>query len=287
MNELGLLNVWWMVREGITVGITEMHDLLQKNGFDPEIMREPSDKECVRRGIDSFHNRRGYNRRVVEKISETQMKAVFGILGINLDKEHENSSYLQNTKVILDKNNGSVSAEGELSEEVLDRVEACRGTYNSDDIRILCKNVIRSCCGVSKRPTGGVYMIPYQFDARIKALNNVLKEVAGGKMASLYCERIYGGDEEKTNAAASVFDDLGKRVEALVKTVSRVTKQVCRMKSKKVQLDEINYLAGMYHEILGNQEAIENFNSLFKYAAEKIEQTIAELTVVPEKSAKL
>lgn len=286
MNELGLLNVWWMVREDIQIGITDMHTVLTKHGFDPEIMHVPSDKECVRRGIDSFHNRRGYNRRVVEKISETPTKAVFGILGISLDKEHENSSYLQNTKVVLDKNNGVVSAEGELSDEVIDRVDSFRGTYNSDDIRMLCKNVILSCCGTSKRPTGGVYMIPYQFDARIKALNEVLKEVAG-KLACLYCERIYGGEEEKNNAAASVFDDLGKRVEVLVKNVSRVTKQVCRMKSKKVQLDEINYLAGIYHEILGNQEAIEGFNMLFKSAAEKIEQTISELTVVPVTSAKL
>jgi len=284
MNELGLLNVWWMVREDISIGIVQMHDILQKYGLDPDMMRVPSDRECVRRGIDSFHNRRGYKRRVVEKISETQNKAVFGILGISLDKEHENSSYIQNTKVILDKNSGTISAEGALSDEVLNKVDNCRGTYNSEDLRTLCKNVVRKCFGVSKRPTGGVYMVPFTFKSKIDALNAVLGEVAGKREACVYVERIFGGEEEKDTAAVSVFDDLNKRLSFLMNSVKNVTKQVCRLKGKNVQMEEIKYIAEVYQNILGKREAIAEFSDVFKTASEKIEEAISNLTIVPEKA---
>ncbi|MCK9154518.1 MAG: hypothetical protein M0P12_00240 [Paludibacteraceae bacterium] len=283
MNELGLLNVWWMVREDINIGVTKMHDILQKYNLDPDMMRVPSDRECVRRGIDSFHNRRGYKRRVVEKISETQNKAVFGILGISLDKEHENSSYIQNTKVVLDKNSGTISAEGTMADEVLNKVDNCRGTYNSEDIRTLCKNVVRKCFGVSKRPTGGVYMIPFVFKNKIDALNSVLGEVAGKREACVYVERIFGGEEEKDTAAVSVFDDLTKRISYLMNSVKNVTKQVCRLKGKTVQMEEIKYIADVYQKILGDRDSILEFGNVFSRASEKIEEVIADLTVCPEK----
>lgn len=272
-----MLNVWWMVREGIKVGVEDAQKILAKYGFSSDTMPVPSDRAFVRRSVDEFHNRRGKDRRVVESVKNTAGYSVFGILALAVDGEAERGEYDQDTKVTLNRSTGSVEAEGVLAAEVLDRVQANRGHFNSLDVRKLCFRVIAACGGVSKRPTGGVYLIPSAYVDQIENLKLCLKELAGG-LAAIYTERIYNGAEEKTIAAGSVYDDLVGRVEIVMKAVKGIGKRAGCLKKQKNNLAEIAMLSDVYRQVLGEQGALNDLSKILQNAEDQISEALIKLT---------
>jgi hypothetical protein len=267
------LNVWWMVREDIKVPIETTVSVADKYGI-RNLLKLPSERTCVRRGIDDFHNRRGAVRRVVEKIRENEASVVFGIMDLHVDKENEQGGYEQDTKVVLDKDSGKVDVTGKLSERVIASIEKNRNNFNSKDIRDLCFSVIRACKGISKRPTGGVYLIPPQFVTQLDMLKLFLKELLGDGTACIYSERIFCGDEEKQYAGESLYQDVMTRVYGLQKRVQAVTKQECRLREHGEDLDGIKELVDAYKDVLGQQEIFEKIAVALDGTAEMIQDAL-------------
>ncbi len=114
----------------------------------------------------------------------------FGVLKMNVDAEARSAEYDQDTTVVLDKKAGTVNAVGVVADVVNEKIAENRGVYNDVDIRALCGSVIRSAGGVSKRPTGGVYVVPALYADKISALKDALKELCGDNPV-IYPERIY------------------------------------------------------------------------------------------------
>jgi len=279
-----MLNGWWMVRRDAKVDIAVAQGVLAKYGLDTSLMNEVTERQSVRRGIDEMHNRRGTKRTVAEKIRETGDVAVFGIL--NLERYvgvcKDTAAYKQNTKVVLDKATGTVTATGLQADEVYERINANKGFYNDADLRRLCYNLVRSIGGVSKRPTGGVYLMPAMFGDKVDALRNALKEMVGD-LAAVYVERIYDGAEERANAATSIADDLMVRATRISDAVKNITKQTCRLQNHKQNVIQLQEMTAMYQGILGEQAALENLTLVLNAASEKIEKAIVETSIAANK----
>lgn len=268
-----LLNVWWMVREDAKVSVDSALATLEKYGIDKDMMAVPTDRVAVRRGIDEMHNRRGKVRRVSEKIRETDTKAVFGILDLHLYPGIDQSAYKQDTKVILDKETGSVEATGILADMVMAKIGENKGVFNDADIRRLCYNVIRECGGISKRPTGGVYLTLPCFTTKIEQLKSAINEMVGNQ-AAIYTERIFNGDMEKETAAASICEDLTSRVNNIVMAVGKINKQGCRLNAHKASVNKLSELMEMYKTVLGEQTLLEELGNTLQTASDKIEEAI-------------
>lgn len=269
-----MLNVWWMVREDAKVSVDVADEILGRYGF-KGLMGEVTERKAVRRGIDELHNRRGNNRRVVERVSEDADKVVFGVLKMNVDAEAQCAEYDQDTTVILDKATGVVNATGAVAEVVNQKIQMNRGVYNDNDIRALCGNVIRLAGGVSKRPTGGVYVVPAFYADKVKALKSALAEMCGDA-AVIYTERIYDGEEERENTAVAVANDLTSRVNLIVTAVGKLKKQTCRIKNHQMALAKVEEITKMYSGILGEQIALKSLTDTLEMASKKIETVLEE-----------
>jgi len=269
-----MLNVWWMVREDTKVNAVKADSILEKFGFSG-FMGDLNERKAVRRGIDELHNRRGKNRRVVERVRETADSAVFGVLKMNIDENSNSAEYDQDTTVVLDKATGTVEATGVMADVVNRKIAENRGVYNGNDLRFLFINVIREAGGICKRPTGGVYLVPAMYADKILSLKAAVLEMCD-KGAVIYTERIYDGEEERSNAAEAVTNDLSGRVNLIVTAVSRIQKLTCRIKSHQDALVKIEELTEMYKTILGEQVGLESLTDTLKAASAKVETILAK-----------
>lgn len=277
---MNMINVYWTISEETKVSVDAAKAILQKHGISTSMMDEVTDRKAVRRGIDKLHNRRvrTSNRRISEKIRENSDIAVFGILHNENHKGIDVTAYKQDTKVVLNKNAGTVEATGEMAGEVLSAIDAQRGTYNDADIRRLCYNLVRSIGGVSKRPSGGIYILPACYADRIDALRLAVNEMVGN-CATVYTERIFDGEEEKKNMATSVSDDIGVRVARIMEAVSKIGKQTCRLNTHKASVGELKELVGMYKNILGEQDALAELSKCLGDAENTIADQIQKVSV--------
>jgi hypothetical protein len=266
-----MLNVYWTIREDAKVSIDAANQILAGFGIGSDMMNEVTDRRAVKRGVDTLHNRkvRGSDRRISEKIRENDKVAVFGVLKCQLYPGIDQSKYAQDTKVKLNKETGAVEVTGEMAQEVTDAIQANRGFYNDEDIRRLCYNVLRSVGAVSKRPSGGIYLLPAIYADKVDALRNAVKALVGNN-ANVYVERVYDGDEERANMADSVADDMTIRVEKIVAAVNAISKQTCRLQTHKSNVQQLRDMTNMYRTLLGDQVRLQELDLALKQAEDKI-----------------
>lgn len=277
---MSMVNVYWTINEDTKVDVATAKAILKKNGIPEKLMNDVTDRKAVRRGIDEMQNRRvrTSNRRIAEKIRENDAVAVFGILHNENHKGIDVTGYKQDTKVVLNKSTGSVEATGAVAGDVLAAINANRGSYNDADIRRLCYNLIRSIGGVSKRPSGGIYLVPSVYMDKIDSLRLAINEMVG-ENAKIFTERIFDGEEEKKNMAVSVSDDIGVRIDRIMQAVSAIGKQTCRLNTHKASVDELKNLVGMYKNILGEQDALKSLSDVLDDAESKVAEKIQEVSV--------
>lgn len=277
MNKM--LNVYWTINETAKVDIGTAKNALASVGLSETLMDEVTDRRAVKRGVDEMHNRRVKtgNRRISEKIRENSNVAVFGILKCH-PLNGETTSYEQDTRVKLNKATGAVEVTGKLADDVLQAIQSNRGVYNDADIRRLCYNLVRSIGGVSKRPSGGVYILPAIFADKIDALRVALKKMVGNN-ASIFVERIYDGDEENKNMAVSVCEDLQIRVGKVLDAVNAISKQTCRLTAHKANILELRTLTDVYKNILGEQDALKTLNDSLVDAENRIADAIEKVSL--------
>lgn len=277
---MNMLNVYWTIREDAKVDVEKAVAILASHGISKSMMDEITDRKAVRRGIDQLHNRRVCTsaRRIAEKIRENEDVAVFGILHNENHKGIDVTAYKQDTKVVLNKETGHVEATGAMAGEVMKAIDANRGTFNDTDIRRLCYNVVRDAGGISKRPSGGIYIIPIGFADKIADLRCAIKEMVGDN-AKIYTERICDGEEENQNMATSVSEDLGVRVDRLIHAVESIGKQTCRLNGHRATLNGLKSLTAMYKNILGEQEALADLSTKLVDAENKIAEQIQKVSV--------
>lgn len=270
------VNVWWTVPEISPVDGQIAHAVLRKYGFSPEEdMPLPSEKAAVSRAAYSFQDRRHKDgRRVTEKAQDNGEKVVYGVLDYT-QKDIDEVSYDQGTKIILDKATGTVNVEGELREEVLRQIDEYRGTLTDDDVRQFLRGVIRKCYGLAKRPTGGIYFVPEQYLEVVENAQKALDRMGLG--AKLYIERIVDGQQERDIVWDSVTDTVTSEIDKVLANAERVEKRVKSVQGYQENLVSLDDLMQVYTDLLGYESEYEELKGKLNAASNRLAGKIRQL----------
>lgn len=266
-------NVWWYV-PGCVIDGEAARKLVVEGGLSKDLLPEPTRHAEVYRATRSVAGRRRKDdKSIAEKVQDNPANLVYGIL--DYDSVGEQAEYEQKTTVRMDKASGSVVVEGARADKVLAAVDAYTGKVTDEDIRMFICNVVRSCHGVSKRPTGGIYFIPAQYVERIEQARNILKAMGIG--AKIYMERVENDLEARQNVWEACEDSIKQQIEQTLEAVERIEKRASSVKSKQAKLDELNELMSVYSNLLGEEAKYEGVKERLEAAA----------TVVSEKMVKI
>lgn len=272
-------NVWWTCPEVIR-DASAVQNALTKFGFNKDDIPLPSRRTEISRACYSFQNRQGKsNRRVTEKASDNVNFVTYGIL----DREQEETDkvgFSQHTTIRLDKSTDEVKVEGSLSAEVMGAINIYSQKITDDDIRYFLRRIIRTCFGVAKRPTGGIYFVPDKFSHVIKDTQKVLDELNTG--ARLYVEGVVNGVQERQNVWASVEEEIEGRLTETLSAVERIERRTSSVKDHEEKLKGVKGLMDVYVGLLGEE-------AKYQGIAEKIEEAVktvgAKLSVIQKGTA--
>ncbi len=271
-NAFGI-NVWWTVPEAKKEG-TIAQALLEKYGFDENMLPMPSRRTEVSRAATSFQNRRSRdNRRVTEKAADSSQYVVYGIL--DRGQKGEKVDYHQTTTIKFEKQSEVVNVEGTLKNEFMERLKSYRGKITDDDVRSFLREVITMSMGIPKRPSGGMYFIPGQFADTIERAQDFLDELNMG--AKLYTERIMDGSQERANVWGSFEDAVDSKIEQTLKAVSRVEKRVSSINNHQSTIKELEGLMEVYSDLLGDSEQYEAISEKLNEAADEVAGKMSNL----------
>ena len=281
-QEFGV-NVWWHLPETSLNGI-RAQTIISKHGFKADDLTLPSRQVEVSRAAYSFQNRQGKsNRRVTEKANNTAQTITYGIL--DREQEGDQISFAQHTTVRLNKDNGSVTVEGSLSEAFEKALAEYQGQVTEEDLRNFLGGIIRKCCGVAKRPSGGIYFVPARFVGILKQAQTAILEF--NSLARLYVEEIVNNTETRQNVWETVEADVEGRVAEAVAALGRIERRVSAVTTQKDNIQEAKELMQVYQNLLGEEAKYESLSEKLNEAEQAVARKMSELmpdgnlTVVP------
>jgi hypothetical protein len=219
-------------------------------------------------------------------VTDNHSTLAYGIL--DYGQTGEVGEYEQKTTVRMDKESGSVVVEGAKADKVMAAVDAYTGKVTDEDIRRFILNVVHSCHGVSKRPTGGIYFIPAQYTERIEAARNVLR--AMGQGAKIYKEEVVNDVEARQNVWEACEDSIKQQLEQTLEACERIERRASSVRSKRAKLDELTEMMEVYTDLLGEEAKYEGvrerIEAAVKVVSEKLEQIqLGTAAVLNEKVA--
>lgn len=278
MNEVNKefgVNIWWTCPEFVMDG-EQAQAIFADNGLEPEQdLPLPSRRKAVSRAVYSFQDRRRKNgRKVTEKAAESDSAVIYGILSQRQVSDEE-VGYNQSTKVRLDKESGRVEIDGALAEDVQLAINKYAKAITDDDIRDFLRRIVRSCYGIPKRPSGGIYFIPERFIGVIESASEAIDAMNVG--ARLYVERVMDGAQEREIVWEAVEDNALAQLEQTMQAVERIEKRVGSVKSQQAKLCEIDTLVDIYRNLLGQEAQYEDLSERLSAASDRVAEKLAEL----------
>ena len=266
-------NIWWHV-PGCVIDGDFARKCVADCGLSKDLLLEPTRREEVARATRSVAGRRRKDdKSIAEKVADNPSNVVYGIL--DYDSVGEQAEYEQKTTVRMDKASGSVVVEGAKAEKVMAAVDAYTGKITDKDIRTFILNVVRSCHGVSKRPTGGIYFIPAQYIERVESARNVLRTMGAG--AKIYMERVVDDVEARQNVWGSVEDSIKQQIEQTLESCEKIEKRISAVKSKKAKLEELEEMMEVYSSLLGEEAKYEGIKERLESAAKVISDKMVKI----------
>ena len=266
-------NVWWYVPACVIDGEFARKCVVD-GGMSKDMLLEPTRREEVARAARSVAGRRKkLDKSIAEKVTDNIQTLAYGIL--DYDQSGEVGEYEQQTTVRMDKASGSVIAEGAKAEKVMAAVDAFTGKITDKDIRTFILNVVKSCHGVSKRPTGGIYFIPAKYVERIEAARNILKAMGTG--AKIYKEEVVNNEEARQNVWEACENSIAQQLEQTLDACERIEKRASAVRSKQAKLNELNELMGVYTDLLGEEAKYESIKDKIEAAAKVVQEKMAKV----------
>lgn len=273
MNATVGVNVWWTCPE-VNISAVEVEKALKKSGFETADMKAPSRRKEISRAVYSLQNRQGKeNRRITEKATSDESQITYGIL--DREQTGDTVSFEQQTKVTLVKADGSVKTEGRLVKEVEEAIAYYTGKITDEDVRMFLRNLIRRCCGISKRPTGGIYFVPEKYAPIIRSAQAVLTDMNSG--ARLYIEGVHDGVEERQNVWQSVEDEISARLEETLTTVDNIERRATAVKEQEAKVEGLRNLMDVYRGLLGEEAKYEKIAAKIEDAIRVVGVKMSEL----------
>jgi outer membrane lipopolysaccharide assembly protein LptE/RlpB len=272
-NEFGV-NIWWHIPT-FTINGDRAQGLIEQAGFEPEDLPLPSRKLAVSRTAHSFQDRRHKDgRRVTEKTKDSSEYVVYGILG-KTQKGEEEVGYDQATTIKLNKESGSVTAEGRLGNEFLARLSRYENSITNEDVATFLRKVVKLTYGVPLRPTGGIYFVPNRFVSLIEDAQNFLDSLGIG--AKLYVQRIVDGDNEREIVWNSVENNIASQIESTLEAVDKIEKRVSSIANHETKLSELEDLMTIYQDLLGKEAEYEEITEQLQDASNTVAAKLTEL----------
>lgn len=273
-------NIWWTIPE-LTVDANVAINIIKSYGFDESMIKVPSRNLEVSRAVKSFHNRRSNNgRRIGEKVRSTSNSVVYGILDRQVDFSEEAVNFEQGTKVVLDKDNGTVTVSGVHREAFGQALEDYSGMITDEDLRYFIRKVIRLSKGISKRPTGGIYFIPSDKVGIVERASKCIEEFSTG--AKIYIERVMNGSQERSNVWESVQAEVETQIAEVTAAIGRIERRASAVKNQANKIDEIQELVEFYQCLLGEEAKYEGLAEKIEEAVQLVVTKMGEIQSAPQ-----
>jgi hypothetical protein len=273
MNSFGV-NVWWHVPE-TSVELEVAQSALIKNGFDISAMKEPSRRSEVSRAVRSLQDRRTKDTQTISRpTGDNGLHVTYGVLSEG-HVDDETVQFLQDTTIRLNKDTGEVGVTGARSEAAYAAVEHYTGKITDEDIRSFLRHIIKSCRGVAKRPTGGIYFVPEAFVSLIERAQAVLDEMNSG--AHLYVEGVVNGIRERQNVWESVERNIEAELQKTLSSVERIERSTKYVKGHEAKVLALNEMMEVYTDILGQEAEHETISEKLAEASQTIAHKLTEM----------
>ena len=268
------VNVWWHVPE-TTVEIETVQNALVNNGFDADSMRAPSRRNEVSRAVRSLQDRRTTDSQTISRpTNDNGLMVTYGVLEEG-HVDDETVQFVQNTTVRLNKDTGEIGVSGSRIDAVHKAVEHYTGKITDEDIRSFLRNIIRSCRGVPKRPSGGIYFVPEDFVPLLERAQSVLKEIDSG--AFLYVEGVINGERERQNVWESVERTIESELMKTLSSVERIERSTKAVKNHESKVVALQDMMEVYTDLLGQEAEHETISEKLADAVQKVAHKLTDM----------
>jgi hypothetical protein len=263
------MNIAWTVPSTVTP-LSRVHDLLDKNGFPREWFKEPTERCSFTRAVNCFKSK----NRLVRKIADNEYLTL-GVVDESPDAGSESLSYKQTTTVRFRKSDKTVTAEGPLASQIIEKWQSMRECITDADVRKFLRDIIERCDGVPKTKNGQYYFVPFFHFSTIESAREFIEELASGSY--MLVERIFNGEQERRGIWKSVQDEISKCVEKTLSEVDDIESHLSAVKKKESQMEEFERLMNVYSDLLGKEAKIENLRKQLADAEEFVSAKMADL----------
>jgi hypothetical protein len=193
--------VYWTLAEA-RIDRTTLENIWNNAQLSPAMLPEPPTAEkalktAVREAAVGQHDR------LIRLGLEGEREVVFAIVR---ETRHEDGSisYMQETRVVLDRGNERVTADvpgHDLASVIAARFGELRSTHTPDDIRRSMMKVLDSCAAITLRDHGGVVWVPWPYAETVRRLQSAVERIGSSK---LYILPVHASaDANRTLSAAA------------------------------------------------------------------------------------
>jgi hypothetical protein len=266
--------LWYTIHDSsLPIGVVEK--ALEDNGFDKNLVRQPTPKKALRRAALSFSGSNKGVATLARKIHDGASKVVFGIVDEHADVEHELLNYNQGTTARLSKETGNLEVQGKLSKVLMDRYETQCERVNEEDIRSIVLKIVRMCNGVFIRKTGGIYFVPKTKANIVSALDKFLSDTNTG---TLYAIPYVDTQNERNITWEALQREVEERVSKISNAVDVMKKRAACIGKQSQKLEEVKKMLAMYQNLCQENEKAEelrnSINDVGKFLEDKMQSLI-------------
>ena len=257
-------------------------ELLRKHNLSEKSIDFPTDKIEVSRAVYSFQNlQKRENRKLAERIGTNEAETIYGILS-HVNRGDDAVGYEQDTTIKVNKEDGSVTANGPLAADFNLALEKFRDSIVDDDIRTFLRGVIKQAHGIAIRPTGGVYFIHQNFLPLLENVSAFLKEIG----AKLYISHLINDEAAQEMVKDSAIRAIEDEIETFLDRVNATAKRAGCLRKQEGAIEEIEELTNLYAQVLGNESLFEDCRKKLNDASNVLATKLVELTTAaPIKTA--
>ena len=267
-------NVYWTLPEA-AIPVADVKAKLAASGFNPDEISEPNKRICTSRCVRSFQCRRGGARTIADMAGETEKTAVYALLDRAAGNAIAAVEYNEDTRISYNKETGETTVTGDLEQAFMERLnDQFIGKIQADDLRVWVMQLIDKSCGVPKRPTGGIYIVPGRFRPIFEQAKAFLAGLGTG--ATLYLERVAQGSEETENMKVSVADYINGRLSEISESVKDYKRQ-CKLTNLQDTTKQVSDLQALFCEALDIQSVAEDIGDRIQSISDSIGEAMADL----------
>jgi hypothetical protein len=199
--------IWWTLAEA-RIDRSTLENIWTSAQLAPEYLPDPPTAEkALKAAVREAAV--GQPDRLIRLGKEDEAEIVFAV--VRETKHTDGSiSYMQETRVILDRKVESVSSDivgHDLAGVIATRFGELRSTHTADDVRRAMMKALDGCAAVTLRDHGGVYWVPAPYAETLRRLQGAIEKIGSSRVYLLPVHASADANRTLGDAAKLAIED--------------------------------------------------------------------------------